>query len=97
MQYLPYQAYVHTTFYHSSGLTRNWMFKGSIYYVEIFADTAVLLGGAECVSKHKTKQANKQTNKNKATTTHTQKQTKQTNKNKNKQKKNTPKNFDHNY
>ena len=23
--YLPYQPYVHITFYHSSGLTRNWM------------------------------------------------------------------------
>ncbi len=25
--------YVHTTFYYSSGLIRNWMFNGSIYYV----------------------------------------------------------------
>ncbi len=24
---------VHTTFYHKSGLTWNWMFNGSIYYV----------------------------------------------------------------
>ena len=32
---------VHTTFYHSSGLTRNQMFNGSIYYV-LFADTALV-------------------------------------------------------
>ncbi len=32
-QSLSYQTYVHTTFYHGSGLTRNWMFNGSIYYV----------------------------------------------------------------
>ncbi len=32
-QYLPYQTYVHTTFCHSSELTRNLMFNGSIYYV----------------------------------------------------------------
>ncbi len=32
-QYLPYQSYAHTTFYHSSGLTRNYMFNGSIYCV----------------------------------------------------------------
>ncbi len=32
-QYLPYQTYVHTTFYHSSGLTRKLMFNGSIYCV----------------------------------------------------------------
>ena len=48
-QYLPYQPYVHTTFYHSSGLARNWMFNGSIYCVLYlqFADTAFLLGTAE--------------------------------------------------
>ncbi len=32
-QYLPYQTYVHTIFYHSSGLTSNLMINGSIYYV----------------------------------------------------------------
>ena len=37
---------IHTTFYHSSGLTRNWMFNRSIYYV-LFTDTAFLLGTAE--------------------------------------------------
>ena len=25
--------YVHTIFYHTSGLSRNWVFNGSIYYV----------------------------------------------------------------
>ncbi len=30
---IPYQTYVHTTFYHGTGLTSNWMFKGSIYYI----------------------------------------------------------------
>ncbi len=47
-QYLPYRTYAHTSFYHSSGLTRNWKFNGSIYSVlylpRIFADTAFLLG-----------------------------------------------------
>ena len=28
-----YQTYVRTTFYNSSGLTRYWMFNGTIYYV----------------------------------------------------------------
>ena len=32
-EYLLYQMYVHTTFYHSSGLIRNWMFNECIYYV----------------------------------------------------------------
>ncbi len=41
--------HVHTTFYHSSGLTRNWMFNGIILCF-IFADTAFLLGGAEIQS-----------------------------------------------
>ncbi len=31
--YLPYQTYVHTTFYHGSGLAWNFMFNGSISYV----------------------------------------------------------------
>ncbi len=34
-RYLPYQTYVHTTFYHSWGLTRNLMFNGSIYHFYI--------------------------------------------------------------
>ena len=42
--------YVHTNFYYSSGLTRILMFNGSIYYGFIFADTAFLLGTAECVT-----------------------------------------------
>ena len=28
-----YIKHVHTTFYHCSGLTRNWMSNGNIYYV----------------------------------------------------------------
>ncbi len=32
-EYLLYQTYVHTTFYHGSGLTWNWMFNRSICYV----------------------------------------------------------------
>ena len=43
-QYLPYQAYMYE--YHISGLTRNWMFNGSIYYVFLLAGTAFLLGAA---------------------------------------------------
>ena len=31
-KYLPYRTYEHTTFYQSSGLTRNLTFNGSIYY-----------------------------------------------------------------
>ncbi len=38
--------YVHTTCYHSSGLTRNWMFNGSLCF--IFADTTFLPGTADC-------------------------------------------------
>ena len=34
MQYLPFQTSAHTTFYHWGGLTWNWTFNGSIYYVE---------------------------------------------------------------
>ena len=32
-EYLPYQTYVHTTFYLGSRWTWNWMFNGSIFYV----------------------------------------------------------------
>ncbi len=38
---------VHTASYHSSGLTRNFMFNGSIYFMFMFADTAFLLGAAD--------------------------------------------------
>ena len=38
---------VHTTFYHSSGLTRNLTLNGCIYHVLYFAATAFLLGTAE--------------------------------------------------
>ena len=40
-QYLPYQTYVHTTFYHGIGLSWNGMFNGSILCL-IFAHTGVL-------------------------------------------------------
>ena len=40
------KTYIHTTFYHSSGLTRNLMLNGRIYY------TAFLLGAAELWSMH---------------------------------------------
>ncbi len=45
--YLLYQTYVHTTIYHSSGLIRNLMFNGSIYYVFMFAGTVFLLGWSD--------------------------------------------------
>ena len=45
-EYLLYDSYVHTTFYYSSGLTRNLMFNGSILFF-IFVDAAFLLCGAE--------------------------------------------------
>ncbi len=35
---------MHTTFCHSGGLSRNWMFNGSTCYFFILADTAFLLG-----------------------------------------------------
>ena len=46
-QYLPYQTYVHT-FYYSSGLTRNMMFKGSIYYVSYLQLLRFYLGRQTC-------------------------------------------------
>ena len=49
-QYLLYQPYVHTTFYHSSGLTRNWVFNGSIYvlYLQI---PRFYLGRQKCIGR----------------------------------------------
>ncbi len=38
MEYLLYKHFVHTTCKHRSGLTRNVMINGSIYYVLLVAD-----------------------------------------------------------
>ncbi len=42
--------YVHTTFYHSSGLTRNWMFNRSIYYVLYLQILRFYFMGQKCLS-----------------------------------------------
>ncbi len=43
--------YVHTTFYHSSWLTRNLMFNGSIYYVLYLQILRFYLGRQTCVHR----------------------------------------------
>ena len=48
---LDHITYVHTTFYHSSGLTRNLMFKWKYLLCFKFAYTAFLLGVAEVFIK----------------------------------------------
>ena len=53
-QYLPYQTYVHITLYHGSGLTWNWMFNGSILYVQYLHVLQDLMWLLTCIRSNQT-------------------------------------------